>query len=686
MESRPQVIVAYSHNVSQAIRVHRLPKPGETIRALKASAGMDGAKGTNSAVAAARVGAKVAMVAHVKGGDWYYKGQKVLKDAGIDDTYVILGEGIKDTSGVVLIDDEGNNMIVLGAHNEQSIPEDEIDTALEAMKDAQYCITGYEINEKSVRHILRKARELGIKTVVNPSPIPDFVPDYWNDISILILNEVEIERMLDLAGVSYIHGNWEDCARKLRQAYGVGDIVVTLGEKGFFCIEGENTYSAPGIAVKSKDTTGAGDGFLGSMTARLSMGDNLYQACLYANRYCAITVQRDGTISSYPMADEAEEIFQKMESEPKPHQMEEKKMDQKPYDMYDYILESKEAVRNIVANQDEIFADAMAYCEGKSIEQIYILGSGTSYHAAVSAKKVMEDTMGVKVFHMYPMEFVDNEKVFNKNTLVIGVSQAGRSTSTLQAIRKAKENGLMTLSITEKPDVPIAEAADCQVYLAIGEELAGPKTKGYEGSIATLAILGLKLAVKTGKITENYKNEVIDQMVRTADQIPDIAEKAWEWYKNNSKDLKKCRRFIVLGYESCMGAMLEGTLKILEAVRYSVTGYEMEEFMHGIYHAIDQDTYIIYLGSKGKHFERMVRMMKYFAEERGAHNYMITYDPAMEGQRNFVYPFVNSEYFASMEYVVPMQVLARKLSLDLGIDCNIPSDPEFHKKMGSYTY
>ena len=674
MECRPQIIVAYSHNVSQAIRVHRLPKPGETIRALQASAGMDGAKGTNSAVAAARVGAKVAMVAHVKGGDWYYKGQKVLAEAGIDDTYVVLGEGIKDTSGVVLIDDDGNNMIVLGAHNEQAIPDEEIDQALEAMKDAQYCITGYEINEKSVRHILRKARELGIKTVVNPSPIPNFVPDYWDDISILILNEVEIERMLDLAGVSYIPGNWEDCACKLREAYGVGDIVVTLGEKGFFCLEGDKTYSAPGISVKSKDTTGAGDGFLGSMTARLAMGDSLYEACRYANRYCAITVQRDGTISSYPMADEAEVIFEEMDEA------------KKPFDMYDYILESKEAVRNIVAKQDEIFADALAYCEGKKIEQIYLLGSGTSYHAAVSAKKVMEDTLGVKVFHMYPMEFVDNEKVFNPNTLVIGVSQAGRSTSTLQAIEKAKAQGLMTMSVTAKPDVPVAQAADCNVLLAIGEELAGPKTKGYEGSIATLALLGLKLAVKAGKITESRQDELIDEMVRTSDQIPDIAAKAWEWYKSNSEDLKKCRRFIVLGYESCMGAMLEGTLKILEAVRYSVTGYELEEFMHGIYHAIDQDTYLIYLGSQGKHFERMERMMKYFADERGAHNYMITSERSVDDPGAFVYPFVNSEYFASMEYVVPMQVLARKLSLDLGIDCNIPSDPLFHKKMGSYTY
>ena len=72
-------------------------------------------------------------------------------------------------------------------------------------------------------------------------------------------------------------------------------------------------------------------------------------------------------------------------------------------------------------------------------------------------------------------------------------------------------------------------------------------------------------------------------------------------YRENAENLKKCRRLIVLGYESCMSAMLEGTLKILEAVRYSVVGYEMEEFMHGVYHSIDQDTYLLYLGCPGKH-------------------------------------------------------------------------------------
>ena len=82
----------------------------------------------------------------------------------------------------------------------------------------------------------------------------------------------------------------------------------------------------------------------------------------------------------------------------------------------------------------------------------------------------------------------------------------------------------------------------------------------------------------------------------------------------------------------------------------------------------------------------MVRMKDYFENETGAHNFMVTSDPSQTRRENFVYPFVNDVYFASMEYVVPLQVIARKLSLDLGIDCNCSSDPDFHKKMGSYTY
>ncbi|WP_434351606.1 hypothetical protein [Trichococcus flocculiformis] len=213
------------------------------------------------------------------------------------------------------------------------------------------------------------------------------------------------------------------------------------------------------------------------------------------------------------------------------------------------------------------------------------------------------------------------------------------------------------------------------------------KTKGYVGTIATLVLFGLEVAKRQNHITQTEYDSYVSNMLATADNIPNLAETATKWYELNRDELLTARRIIIVGYEECKSAMMEGTLKVLEAVRYSMTGYEQEEFMHGVYHSIDENAYMIYLGSKGQCYPRMLNMKNYFDSERHNKNYLITWDESQgKDSKNLVFPFQNDKYFASMEYVVPLQVLARKLSNYLGIDCNIPSDPDFHKKMGSYTY
>lgn len=356
------------------------------------------------------------------------------------------------------------------------------------------------------------------------------------------------------------------------------------------------------------------------------------------------------------------------------------------WDMYDYILESKDAVRNIVAKQSTIFTEAIEYCLERKIQQIYLVGSGTSYHAALAARTVLEKTLNIKVNAIYPMQFKDNELITTKNTLVIGISHAGRSSSTILALDYAKSQGLLTIAMTAERNRPISKHADKTVYIEIGEELAGPKTKGFIGSIATVVLFGLNYGIKAKLTNKQIKDQLIERMVKTTDNIPIIAEKASQWYKENKADFIKSRRIIIVGYENCLAAMMEGTLKISEAVRYSVIGYEQEEFMHGIYHGIDENTYLIYLASQGQYYERCIRMKDYFEKERHNHNYLITSDHTQENGKNFVFDFVNDVYFETMEYIIPLQVIARKLSLDLGIDCNISSDPDFHKKMASYTY
>ena len=351
-------------------------------------------------------------------------------------------------------------------------------------------------------------------------------------------------------------------------------------------------------------------------------------------------------------------------------------------DMYQYILESKKAVRNIISNHEEIFHDAVEYFFEGDYEQIYVIGSGTSYHSALAAKRLMEKVLKMKVFASYPIVFKD-EQIFNKKTLVMGLSHAGMSASTIAGLDKAKECGFGTIAMTAERGRPVEHHGDVKLYVEIGEEKAGPKTKGYIGSIVTFMIFALKVALKQGKITQKEFEDYLNRMQAAADAIPDIAEAASNWNLNNKEDLLKCRRLNVIGYDNCLADMMEGTLKICEAVRYSVQGFELEEFMHGIYHCIDENTYMLYVCSKGQYYDRILRLKRYFEEERHSHNFLITHEDT-NNPKDLVFPFTDDEEFAVLQYIIPMQVLARKLSLDLGIDCNIPSDPQFHFKMHSY--
>lgn len=353
-------------------------------------------------------------------------------------------------------------------------------------------------------------------------------------------------------------------------------------------------------------------------------------------------------------------------------------------DMYQYILDSKDAARAIVDQQEDIFSAAQSYYLAHDVEELTIIGSGTSYHAALAAKPLMEKVLGIRVNTSYPILFKD-EILFNNHTMIMGISHAGKSASTIAGLDKARALGLATIALSAEEDATIYAHADCKLPIAIGPESAGPKTKGFIGSIVTLVLFALRIAKTNGKLSMEEYQDYVQRMLQATDEIPNIAEAATKWYEQNKAELLKCRRLYIIGYDRCLAAMMEGTLKILEAVRYSVQGYELEEFMHGIYHAIDQDTYLLYIASDGQYYERILRLKTYFEKERTCHNFLLSSKP-QGSTKDMIYPFSADSDFAILNYIIPMQVLARKLSLDLGIDCNIPSDPQFHRKMASYIY
>lgn len=345
-------------------------------------------------------------------------------------------------------------------------------------------------------------------------------------------------------------------------------------------------------------------------------------------------------------------------------------------DMYDYILETPEAVRVIIEKSKYNNMDFIQYVKDKRIEHIYFVASGTSYSAALSCIKPIEELMNIPVYAVYAMEFVDNTDIVENNALVIGISQAGQSSSTIQALDKAKEMGCLTLACSAQKDVPITAHADSFLKIEVEEDI-GPKTKGYYCSVIAILMLFLELSKENSK-------KWISRILNTIDLIPNIAKATKQWYISEKNNLKEFKNIIVIGYDKCIPAAIEGALKILETVQCCVRYYELEEFMHGIYHGIDKSTLILALGNQSRHLDRMVRLLGYLKEHKNATTYLISQNKVTE--HDFNYLFIEDSLFVSFEYLTVLQVLGELMCHDRGIDLYDTADENFHEYMESYIY
>ncbi len=406
--------------------------------------------------------------------------------------------------------------------------------------------------------------------------------------------------------------------------------------------------------------------------------------------------------------------------------------------MYDYICETPVVLKKMIENRKEITKEFVEHFKNVEIDQIYVIGSGTSYHAGVSAKKFLEsakkfleEILGKKVFCMYPTQFARGEKVFNKKTLVIGMSQGGQSYSTVEGLDAAKEKGLYTAAVSENPTALIFEHAETKSLIVVGNEKCGAKTKGYAGTTMTLMLMVMELLVAKKEMTEEKEQEYIARMENVINNLSSVVKASTEWFRRIEKEFYGAKRIIVVGYDNNYGDVLEGALKILETIRQGVTGYDIEEFFHGIYNSITESAHLFYLASKSDYkLEGALKILEtirqgvtgydieeffhgiynsitesahlfYLASksdykprtqklieilsEWTPHNYMISSPEDVEKhtEKDLICNFTEDDLFGQWEYIIPLQVVACLGSQNLGINPDIPKDPNFHRRIGS---
>lgn len=295
------VIVLNSHGVGQYAYCDRMPSWGETLSVSKWHIAEDGGKGSNVTVALGRLGLDVAYVGKVGDDAWGDLGDRWMREAGADTTFLYRDPTVSTGTGLVLLGPDGSNAIIDGDSSSSALTVEEVTAAIERMRGSRYLITGFEIPEAIALEGARRAHALGMRTVLNPSPLPNGKLPPLGFVDYLFVNEVEAA---SLAGVD--KSDLEGLARGVLQATLARNVVVTLGSDGSCALtEAGGFFTVDPVTVEGVvNTAGAGDGFMAATVANLVWGKTLREAMEWASYYSALTVTIDGTIPAYRPLDE----------------------------------------------------------------------------------------------------------------------------------------------------------------------------------------------------------------------------------------------------------------------------------------------------------------------------------------------------------------------------------------------
>jgi len=295
MSKRPRIAVVGSANIDLTTFASRFPKPGETIFGDKFDLGFGG-KGANQAVAARLCGADVFMVARV-GTDLFGPATiENFRKQGIDPTHVKQVEGLSSGVAPIFVEPSGQNRILVVKGANDAVKPADVDAAAEMLKSVDCIVLQFEIPVETVYYTVSFARKHGVRCIVNPAPAQPIEMAALKDLNYFVPNESEVETITG-AAVKTI----EDAKRCGQQlvAGGIRRVIITLGANGSLIASRDGSEHIPAFAVKSADSTGAGDAFIGSFAVFLGEGVPEKEAVRRANLYAGLSTTGVGTQKSF---------------------------------------------------------------------------------------------------------------------------------------------------------------------------------------------------------------------------------------------------------------------------------------------------------------------------------------------------------------------------------------------------
>lgn len=345
--------------------------------------------------------------------------------------------------------------------------------------------------------------------------------------------------------------------------------------------------------------------------------------------------------------------------------------------MLDCIKRVPSLLTGIVDRSGENFGKVIGAIAGKDMHELYFIGSGTSYNAALTARFFAEEASGMRVTVSLPDDFLYGYTVRNPKAVYVFISQTGTSTMTMKALTYAKEKGFLTVGVSEEADTPVASQAGVFLDMGCGKEEYGIRTIGYSATVLTLMWLGAELGLKRGNITREAYAQLRRQGKAAAGNIPDIIEKAMRWMDTGRRQMMKSSYFSFTGTGALYGVAMEASVKIWEAPQVPGGGYELDEGMHGPNYGYNHNHAVFVLNDGGFGNGKALALAEYMKKEHG--NGYIIGKGAMD-EKDLAFEPAGGP-FSCLEYAAAIQVLMYRLAVDGGRDFSILG---IHAKMNSY--
>lgn len=354
-------------------------------------------------------------------------------------------------------------------------------------------------------------------------------------------------------------------------------------------------------------------------------------------------------------------------------------------DALEYIQETPGVLRAILDNADQITEDCIKLLKGRKISELYLIGLGSSYHSAKAVHVFLQNLLGIRVYPVCPVDFMDMQKWIRDDALVMGISQQGTSTGVISAMDKVKQENIPVIAVTGEHDTEITRHGDAVLYIECGYEDAGATTKGFTATIFTLLLFGIQLWEEQSNRTDTQRKRSREYLGNLLIEMELNLRKNKNLSEEVAEILSKSTDLMIVSGEKWKYILSEIVLKFSETCRFPVRGFEAEEFMHGLYNAVKADTDFLFLWDEQS--DGLEKLYQYY-KEKG--NTVICMGRGnVPKEQSWCVPqddkaaFEENDCFSVFKDILLLQEIFVLTSRKRGINLNIPRDPDFHKIMGS---